>query len=124
MVQTRSMMKGKSHRVIVIFESNCKHLVRCLEKAQPDLYEWKSRGVLDDILGMLRSDSSLSTQFIPRQGNKATVFLAASTNKEVCPIGWVEIPLPPLFSVLKEDMKDNRNHQTQNPSKTISMEPG
>ncbi|KAK4254353.1 hypothetical protein QN277_009749 [Acacia crassicarpa] len=85
----------------VIFETDCQTQVRCFEKSQPNLDEWQSRGILDDILGTLKSKPSFSNHFIPRQGNKATNLLAASSCKGMYPTGWVEIPLPPFQFWLK-----------------------
>ncbi|KAK4255804.1 hypothetical protein QN277_008752 [Acacia crassicarpa] len=94
----------------VIFETDCQVLVHYLEKTQPDLGEWQSRGILDDILGTLESDPSFLVQFIPRQGNKVADLLAAITYKGVCPTNRVDTDtLTPLSPVLEEDMKSSRN---------------
>ncbi|KAK4262901.1 hypothetical protein QN277_028395 [Acacia crassicarpa] len=108
----------------VIFETDCQVLARCVESNQPSLYEWESRGILDDILSALKSNSSFLVHFIPRQGNKAADWLAASTNKEMCPIGWVGIPLPSLSRLLEEDLKSIRYQQAQASTSTSSIELG
>ncbi|KAK4267432.1 hypothetical protein QN277_024213 [Acacia crassicarpa] len=89
----------------VLFESDCQNLVPSLEKNQPELYQWQSRSILEDVLKVLRFEPSFVIQFFPRQGNQAADLLAATTSKGVCPIGWVERPLPPLSLILKDDAK-------------------
>ncbi|KAK4254136.1 hypothetical protein QN277_009559 [Acacia crassicarpa] len=93
----------------VLLESDNQTLVHCVENNQPSLCEWQARGIIDDITSVLKSESSFSVIYTPRQGNKAADWLAAATNKEVCPIGWVGIPLPPLSQMLDNDMKATRS---------------
>ncbi|KAK4259267.1 hypothetical protein QN277_005615 [Acacia crassicarpa] len=97
----------------VVIETDCQTLLHCLENDHPSLCEWQSRCILEDVLGLLRSDPDFSVQFIPCKGNKGADLLAALIDKGVCPIGWVEIPLPPLYSVLEDDRKDLRTPQGQ-----------
>ena len=70
-----------------------------------------SYGITEDILVALKSEPSFSVCFTPRQGNRAADWIAVSINKEVCPIGWVGLPLPSLSQLLDEDRKSIGCHQ-------------
>ncbi|KAK4255571.1 hypothetical protein QN277_008557 [Acacia crassicarpa] len=108
----------------VVFETDIQILLRQVENGQQDLCEWQSRSIIDDILFALKAESSFLVRFTPRQRNKAANLLAAFTNKEVCPVGWVGIPLPSLSLVLEEDRQSIRSHQEQVFEQPRYLDPG
>ena len=84
----------------VIFESDCLSLLSCVKAKSPDLYDWKCRGIIQDIICLLPSRVGFSLSFSPRGGNHAADILVVDAYKGVCPIGWVLRPTPALLSLL------------------------
>ncbi|KAK4258076.1 hypothetical protein QN277_007576 [Acacia crassicarpa] len=90
----------------VIFETDCLLLLSCFNAKIPDLYDWRSRSILHDIIRLFSDRVGFSLSFIPRRGNRVADFLAAIAYKEVCPIGWVHQPSPSLSSLLTLDAQE------------------
>ena len=87
------------------FESDCQTLVTCIHSQQPDLYDWKCRAIIQDIINFVESNVGFSVHFSPRHGNAGANCLAAEAFKEVCPLGWVSQPSLSLLNILTDDFQ-------------------
>ncbi|KAK4259283.1 hypothetical protein QN277_005630 [Acacia crassicarpa] len=99
----------------VVFESDCLSLLACVEAKSPDLYDWRSRGIILDIIGLLSSRVGFSFIFSPRGANRAADLLAADAYKGVYPIGWVSKPTPAFLSLLALEAQKT-SEDVDNPS--------
>ncbi|KAK4268485.1 hypothetical protein QN277_025138 [Acacia crassicarpa] len=93
----------------VIFETDCLLLLTCVDSKSPDLFYWKSRSIIHDILRLLSTEVGFSVAYTPRQGNRVADSLAAYAYKEVCPVGWVCQPSPSLSSLLTSEARNSDN---------------
>ena len=87
----------------VIFETDSQLLAQSILLHRTDLYDWRSRSIVHDIIHLLKSNVGFSISFFSRQGNAAADRLAAEAFKGVCPLGWVHQPSLSLQSILTFD---------------------
>ena len=87
------------------FESDSKYLVESIQAKRPDMYDWKCRSIIQDILNLMASNVGFSVTFLPRLGNAAADCIAAEACKGVYPSGWVSQPTLLLSSILTEDAR-------------------
>ena len=87
----------------VCFESDAQLLVNSILAQKPDMYDWRCRSTIQDIINTMASNVGFSVSFIPRYGNAVADCIAAEASKGVYPPGWVSQPSPLLLSLLTKD---------------------
>ena len=91
--------------VNICFETDSLLLVKSIFDHELNSVEWRSRGIIQDIINLLAPNIGFSVTFLPRLGNAAADCLAAEASKGVYPPGWVNQPSPLLLSLLTYDAK-------------------
>ena len=87
----------------IVFETDCLSLLECVDAKAPDMFDWRSRSIIFDIIRLMVTKVGFSLSFTPRGGNRAADLIAADAYKGVCPIGWIFQPTPSLLSLLALD---------------------
>ena len=96
----------------VCFESDSQLLINSINSQRPNLYDWKSRSIVQDILDFLVSNVGFSVTFFSRIGNAVADCIAAEALKEMYSVGWVTQPSSLLLSLLTIDtLKSNGANQ-------------
>ena len=90
---------------IICFETDSQWLVNCIKDGKPDFFDWRCRGIIQDIINLMASNVGFSVTYIPRDGNAAADCIAAEASKGVYPLGWVSQLSPLLLSILTEDAR-------------------
>ena len=102
----------------VIFESDCQLLIKSVEAKKSDLYDWRCRSTVQDIINLLASNVGFLISFVSRHYNSTAHFIAADSHKKVCPLGWVLSPTPSLSAILTEDAQKSYDSWSGNLSNT------
>ena len=89
----------------VIFESDSLFFIQSVQSKRPDLHDWRSRGMVQDIIKLLASNVGFTVYYVPRKCNAAADCIAAESYKRVYPSGWVSKPSPSLIAILTEDAR-------------------
>ena len=87
-------------------DKDCLFLKSCVDARVPDLYDWKCRSIIYDIICLLSTKVGFSVSFAPRRGNRVADCLAAEAYKEMYPLRWVNQLSPALLSFLTLDLPE------------------
>lgn len=86
----------------IVLESDCSELVDCVNNRLGG--PWDCKVIVDDIVNLLGSVSSVKVCHVDRSLNKVANWLAKSSLRGMCPLDWVFQPPSSLVSILAADL--------------------